>query len=236
MDREQLARTCVRIERAGGSVRDYLKGLGFISPWGTWFRLQREELGRDRIHITDGRGNKAMRKITLEDKKQAVEIALKGGNPLKFLKEQCGVSNPSASWAYIKKTLQMIDPDTYDRLTKKEEKPSAVDAVIEELKSAVERPECFEPKVPEVELAEPEEILEKVYKAPVCTAALNYDGFRVRCIENEWGRFNYNAKLELLNWTSPDGEEVSFSPEAWGCFATKILPRAMAILGVSAKI
>lgn len=130
MDREALARKCARIEKAGGSVREYLGTLGFISPWGTWFRLQKEELGRKDYQITDGKGVEEMRKVTLEDKKKAVEIAMSGGNPLKFLKE-CGVANPSASWAYIKKTLKEVDPEKYARL------PSRANAA---------EPECWKPK------------------------------------------------------------------------------------------
>lgn len=130
MDREALARKCARIEKAGGNVREYLSGLGFISPWGTWFRLQKEELGRKDHQITDGKGAEELKKVTLEDKKKAVEIALGGGNPLKFLKE-IGCGNPSASWGYIKKTLKEVDPEKYARL------PSRANAA---------EPECWKPK------------------------------------------------------------------------------------------
>ena len=76
MNREQLARECIRIEMAGGDVREFLKNSGCISPWGTWHRLQREELGRNPWQITDGKGSAEMQKVTLEQKKKAVEIAI----------------------------------------------------------------------------------------------------------------------------------------------------------------
>ena len=123
-DCRQLVKECVEIEKIGGSVREFLSCCGFVSPWGTWFRMQLEELGRDRNHITDGKGGKDMRKLTLEDKKKAVQIALDGGNPLKFLKD-IGVANPSASWTYIKKCLKARDPEKYDRLTQETEEISA---------------------------------------------------------------------------------------------------------------
>ena len=44
-------------------------------------------------------------KLTLEHKKKAVEIALDGGSPIRYL-ESCGAANAGASWAYIKKCLQ----------------------------------------------------------------------------------------------------------------------------------
>ena len=47
----------------------------------------------------------ARNKLTLEQKKKAVEIAQNGGDPLKYL-EKCGSKNPSAAWFYIKKTIE----------------------------------------------------------------------------------------------------------------------------------
>lgn len=66
-----------------------------------------------------------MKKLTLENKKKAVEIALGGGNYLDYLKK-CGAGNPSASWTYIKKCLQAKDPEKYEQLmaVKKQEKPA----------------------------------------------------------------------------------------------------------------
>ena len=62
-------------------------------------------------------------KITLEMKKKAAEIAISGNNPLPYLK-QCGAKNPSASWKYIRDTLERVDPETFaklpDRLPKKQ--------------------------------------------------------------------------------------------------------------------
>ena len=113
MDRRQLAEECERIEKDGGSVRDYLAARGCISPWGTWYRLQKEQLGRKEWQITDGKGGDDVRKLTLEQKKKAVEIAAGGGNPLEYLKE-CGAANPSASWVYILKCLEKTDPEMRD--------------------------------------------------------------------------------------------------------------------------
>jgi len=115
MNRQQLARECVEIEQAGGSVREYLALKGCISPWGTWYRLQKEELGRAECHITDGKGGDDMKKIALADKKKAVEIAIGGGDPLEYLRK-CGSKNPQALWYMIKKNLQEVEPDQYAKL------------------------------------------------------------------------------------------------------------------------
>lgn len=55
-------------------------------------------------------------KLTLEQKKHAVELAVKGENPLEYLKK-CGAKNPSAAWVYIKKTLAEKDPATLEKIT-----------------------------------------------------------------------------------------------------------------------
>lgn len=62
---------------------------------------------RSRINQRNGKEerNMARNKLTLEQKKKAVEIAKNGGDPLKYL-EKCGSKNPSAAWFYIKKTIE----------------------------------------------------------------------------------------------------------------------------------
>ena len=60
-------------------------------------------------------------KIGLEQKKQAVQIALAGGNPLKFL-ESKGVKDPHNMWYKIKLDIKEKDPATYDRLPKRIER------------------------------------------------------------------------------------------------------------------
>lgn len=236
MDRGELARVCVKIEKAGGSVRDYLHDLGFISPWGTWFRLQKEELRRKDWQITDGKGGKDMGKITLDMKKRAVEIANRGGNPLEYLKE-CGSKNPSAAWYYIKQTLKAADPEKYKQLKNDDDDPEREPAEVQKEVPKVELTIKAEDLLKHMESDDgSSDLTAPIHCITVGMEPVNYDGFDVRCIEKKgWGRFFYDEGHELLNWTSPDGEEVSFSPECWVTFATGILPKAMAILGISVK-
>jgi len=133
MNREQLAKECVSIEKAGGSVLDFLGLRGCISPWGTWYRLQKEELNRKEPHITDGKGRNSMSKITLEQKKKAVEIAISGGDPLEYLGE-CGSESPDKLWWYIKNCLKKAQPDLYAQIPscrkkteKKKDEPKTLD-------------------------------------------------------------------------------------------------------------
>ena len=237
MDREALARKCARIEKAGGSVREYLGTLGFISPCGTWFRLQKEELGRKNYQITDGKGVEEMRKVTLEDKKKAVEIALSGGNPLKFLKE-CGVANPSASWAYIKKTLKEVDPEKYARL------PSRANAAEPEVwKPKAEDPEIMpvnangEPVRPEVVLTiKSEDLTREIDETPhvsSITKPVNYDGFDVMALKSpDTGfRFTSDPRYGMMTWNTVSGDEVSLTAEEWHNLAAE-LPKVLQIFGI----
>lgn len=125
MDRSVLAQECLEIERAGGSVRDYLRELGFISPWGTWYRLQKEELHRKEHEITYGRENTMATRVSLEQKKKAVQIALDGGNPFDFLR-QCGSKEPAGLWWTIKQNLKKVDPEIYAKLPKRLDQSSPV--------------------------------------------------------------------------------------------------------------
>jgi len=118
-NRFALARECLQVEQSGCSVLEFLKQKGYVSPWGTWFRLQKEELERTEGQITDGRGKrKRMANLTLMQKKRAVQMALDGKNPLDFLRE-IGISNPASCWLRIKKGLMKADPELYARLPDK---------------------------------------------------------------------------------------------------------------------
>ena len=219
MDRGELAAKCARIEKAGGSVRDYLSEQGYISPWGTWFRLQKEELGRQKYQITEGKGAPEMRKITLADKKKAVDIALKGGNPLVFLKE-CGSKNPSAAWYVIKQTLKETDPETYERLPdlrKKDE--SKEEETMNEIHIDAEAVGAAEP----VSMTNVRSVMNPV----------NYGGFEVCMVRDPktGDTFSYDPKHNVMEWRTESGDDVVMAPEFWRALIGK-LPDVMGILGI----
>lgn len=158
---------------------------------------------------------KKVHKITLAQKKKAVDIAIGGGNPLKYL-EECGSSNPSAHWHYIRKTLKEKDPEKYAQIPgaadKKYEpkgdlKNKAPDDAMEgfepfEMKDGRKRPvtTCCVPstregvEVPdELPEEEPEnligksaEIIEKRKDSMKDERkTVNYDGYEVSAIRSE---------------------------------------------------
>lgn len=245
MDRKELARSCARIDAAGGSVREFLKGLGFISPWGTWFRLQKEELGRKDHQITDGRGNDEMKKVTLEQKKKAVDIALSGGNPLDYLKE-IGSKQPAALWYAIKKVLKEADPEKYGKLPARANaaepevwKPKAepvttccAPSTMEGVEVPDELPEEDEPVKPEVVLTINREDLTRVFdETPhVIMRPVNYDGFEVMALKSpDTGfRFQSDPRYGVMTWNTVSGDEVSLTAEEWHKLADE-LPKVLQI-------
>ena len=183
----------------------------------------------------------AMKKITLEQKKQAVEIAVSGGNPLEYLKK-CGSKKPDGLWYTIKENLKKVDPETYAKIpdfrgktrTAKEPK-TAGDAMIA-MKEAADNffSQCedmglkLEAPTP-ISGGEWERM--ETPEAPK-PAPLVYDGYTVCCIESKtFGRFYWDRDHNHLDWTTAEGEEVSFTPTGWKTFLEE-LPKVAAILGV----
>lgn len=171
MDKAQLAKECVAIDEAGGNVREYLASKGFISPWGTWYRLQIEELGRSKNQITEGKGGNDMKRVTLEQKKKAVEIALGGGDPLAYLKS-IGSKQPPALWYAIRKGLQDADPDTFEKLMlmKKYEEPETTTGCDQSTRKGVEVPDEIPEEKQTEQLTVKSEDLKAVMEAPVSDA------------------------------------------------------------------
>ena len=236
-DRRQMALACLEIERAGLSVLDFLQDLGAVSPWGTWWRLQVEELGRERYQIRDGKGVIEMRKLTLENKKKAVEIALGGGNPLDYLKA-CGAGNPSASWTYIKKCLQAKDPEQYAQLMAVPKKEKKAEPVADQLAGF----EPYEPKKA-AEVTFQGKVYEKAEKAEQKAPkteqkaektsgkrrkADQKQSFKIREAEGAVGIWT-NKGTEIKFWKH--GSEISLTPVDWLALAAE-LPNVLKLFGM----
>ena len=221
MDRTELAKRCARIDAAGGSVREYLSELGFISPWGTWHRLQKEELHRKDHEITEGKGSEEMGKITLEQRKKAVDIALKGESPIPFLKK-CGAKNPTASWVYIKKVLKEAKPEIYAQLMALKEQPEentipTADGIPFEKAAEISVEKTAGNAVNYAEVIALEE------KEGTDELTYQVTGLRTSC-----GEYSINGK-ELF-FTIPDDQEIGLPIELWKRIA-KELPGVLKVLG-----
>lgn len=100
--REAIAEQCRKIEKDGGDVIAYLKGLGYISARATWYNLQQEFLGRDKSHLTEGKPTNKRRKKSMEEMLAAVFAILeKGEDPLAYLAD-IGYVNPGSAWSNLK--------------------------------------------------------------------------------------------------------------------------------------
>lgn len=228
-DRRQMALACLEIERAGLSVLDFLQDLGAVSPWGTWWRLQVEELGRERHQIRDGKGVNDMKKLTLENKKKAVEIALGGGNYLDYLKK-CGAGNPSASWTYIKKCLQTKDPEKYEQLMaiKKQEKPAEpAEDPLKDFEPVVFQGKEYE-KAEKAEQKEPKTEQKAEKTSGKRRKADQKKPFKIREAEGAVGIWT-NKGTEIKFWKH--GSEISLAPVDWLALAAE-LPNVLKLFGM----
>ena len=196
---------------------------------------------------------KEVHKITLAQKKKAVDIAIGGGNPLNYL-EECGSSNPSAHWHYIRKTLKEKDPEKYAQIPgaaekkyelKDDLKDEAPDDEEEDdrmtvttccapsTREGVEVPDELLEEEPENLIGQSAEIIEKRKdsmkdeRKPV-----NYDGYEVSAIRSEaLGEFYFDRKFNSLDWRTAEGEEIGMSPDGWRRLMNE-LPKIMGILGI----
>lgn len=243
MDRSVLALECVEIERAGGSVRDYLRERGFISPWGTWYRLQKEELHRKEHEITYGRENTMATRVSLEQKKKAVQIALDGGNPFDFLSD-CGSKEPAGLWWTIKQNLKKVDPETYAKLPamlpKKEPVKKAGKKPVARALTSEEHEELkgFEPvcvsenpedpqKTPEVQTISATDIVTELKNAPV-TRSVPVE-FSITGLKTEIGSFTKSSKTII--WYPEVAQAVQLPADKWKTLVD-ILPKVMAAMNL----
>ena len=215
-DQRELALQCLDVETAGSSVIEFLKSRGFISPAATWQRLQLNELGRKTYNLTNGKDAKTMGDIRTrlkpEQKEQAIQKFYVGGNKAvyEYLKS-CGISNEVKCWKNIQDRLKKIDPEEAKKL---------VMAKAERKVKKIETPEHNQ--IRRVEIPEKKKI----------TVPLTYDGYTVCCIESKtFGRFYFDRDHNRLDWTTGEGEEVSYTPTGWKAFLEE-LPKVAAILGV----
>lgn len=140
-------------------------------------------------------------KITKEQCQEAVQLALKGGDPIRFL-EKCGSGNCTWKWYDIRQKLKAEDPETYarlpDRIPRKDsrKKPEAPETgtladAMNGMKNAVET------------FLGPIETPEKPKVQPdVTVSAIRHKKF---------GEFYRDFDHNCIDWRTPEGEEVSMS-------------------------
>lgn len=171
--------------------------------------------------------------ISKEQEKEAIRLALEGGNPLRYL-EECGSNNPPQKWYEIKLKIKERDPETYEKLPKKlprkdsvkaEEPESTLADAMHGMQDASDKffGACkdmgLKVEMPEATtwLPEPE---------PART------DFQIAALRHPvLGEFYYDRKFKSLDWRTNGGDEVSLSPACWKLLV-ELLPEILKTLGV----
>lgn len=252
-----IAEHCVKLEKEGGDILKYLWEQNYLTPRATWYNIQREYLGRKRYEYTEGKPNEKRRKymrakVSDEDKKKAIQVAIDGGDPREFL-AGFGVSDPKTMWWKIKWACRDEDPELYAKIPERLPRSNAwknhsdifgekkgekkVENVLGKPKDEFEKMTTVKVdgglriETPEANRVEVVETPEKT-KKPKITAPVSYDGFEVTAIrDGSLGEFYYDRKYESIDWRTVGGDEVSMGPVFWRELYEK-LPRIMGVLGV----
>lgn len=203
--------------------------------WCSWSCLRQSEK----------EGKLDMKKLTLENKKEAVRIALAGGNPLEFIR-MCGISNAAEAWGKIKNNLKEKDQKTWEKLPKRlpnpvmdRKKEKTEEAPADEVtKAAMEHPERPIVQIDgRVVCENMQEQMNKEYSQKMAEkpkrnhTLLRNSNYIVSAIRTGLGEFYYDKKFDRLDWRTSEGEEVSMSPSSWFTLY-EMIPEIMGILEV----
>lgn len=181
-------------------------------------------------------------RITMEQKKKAVQIAIAGGDPRDFLKE-CGSKNPAIMWTTIRQALKKSDPEMYEKLParispKAAEKINTIQPPVVKLTGPIriETPEANNVEIVETPEA-PKQVIkirgtdtditkmekERAFNDRTTTTAIRVDGL---------GEFYYDKKFTAIDWRTEVGDEVSMGP-AWWAQLAEDLPLILKKLGAN---
>ena len=184
-------------------------------------------------------------KVTLEHKKKAVEIALAGGDPLRYLSLH-GAGTAPAMWYTIKQNLKETDPEKFNKLPDLRKKVQEHETVV---KDGVEYEKAEEPTLADA-MTGMKDAADKFFGA--CDAMglktdelkmqlkqsvwhpVNYDGMMIREVEGLFGRYRRTdiGNATYIDYKSKDGADVlSMTVEHWKAFIVEIR-NAGRILGV----
>lgn len=174
----------------------------------------------------DKKGSNTDMPLNDNQRKTAIDMAMRGESPLKYISEQ-GIKNPSCTWWNIKQYLSKNDPETYAKLPAK----------IKGTKAEPKKPETPETTRKGLTIETPEgnarithiEIPEKETK-DIGVTPIEY---RITGISTTAGEFQYFKKQGYIDWTALDGITVSLQVEEWAELM-KIWPHVLKVLGVEA--
>lgn len=189
----------------GGSIKDCpVCGKKFDVIWPGLWAYKRNDKFYCSWHclrtLDEKKGGSPLTKVTLADKKKAVQIAIDGGDPREFLGTLC--KNPEGMWHAIKRDLKDIDPERY----------ALVPAQLPHRKRETQTPEgeYSSEQTGEDHTAMEEKAAEAAPAESKITEPLNYAGFTVRSIEGKFGRYTrtVNNDEDWIDFRKPDGRRT----------------------------
>ena len=171
----------------------------------------------------DGKEATNMKTLTENEKRMAAQLALDGGDALKYLKE-CGCANPTTSWTTVRNwALKNMEPEKSALLPEKLGKERKTEPKVELV---------YDPSIAEEYRQEHPEEYERMKKETAQREAAEKLIWQTSAIRNdELGEFYYDKENRTIDWRHPFGEEISLPPEVWKKLAGKI-PTILKILGV----
>ncbi len=189
--------------------------------------------------------------ITKEQEKEAVRIALDGGDPLSFLQEH-GINNPAQKWYDIKEAVKDTDPEIYaqlpNRIQRKAKQPTLADAMTgmqnaadqffgacEDMGLKMETPE--KPLPVQDQKLQPGgnyRISVETPETPKICKPVIYDGMIIREVESLFGRLrrsDVHGSIYLDFEPTDFTDVLSYTVDQWRSFF-RDLKDCAAILGV----
>ena len=98
------------------------------------------------------------REIPQEAKKEAVRIAIEGGDPIEYLGKYS--VNPAGMWTYIRSVVKKTDPETFAKIPNLREKPPKKSLQVEKpkkpTKAPADKPKQDTPKKAEEPISQPD--------------------------------------------------------------------------------
>ena len=201
---EDIVERCVEIERAGGDVLAYLRSENYVSPWGTWWRLQREVLGRKDHEIRSGRPRpgkreeRKMAKVTRELVEQFCMMMHDGIGRAEALR-QLGFDGPKSAgqgFRQIKAWLKENDIMEYERIVAMDEK--AARKAYDAAKNARKKAEAADP---EATADQETGKIEYTAAAEAVAVPVIVEPVRIRvtAVATDFAEYKFNRKSGMIN-------------------------------------
>jgi len=125
-EKKRILKKCLEIENEGGNVLAYLVSEDYMSPSGTWYRMQKEMLGRK--HPKSGRPKKnGETKEQMQDRLRREQIrkivqAAEEGKSIRNALHNMGYREPNyqdQKYSFLREYAEKWEPELYAKMPEK---------------------------------------------------------------------------------------------------------------------